>query len=235
MGDIHIGEAPVLIERADGRAVFLDLRWRKASAFIEEGEEIKWFGLHHGAEVFGKNRIVAVENDFFDDELGAFGNSENDAGTVFAGDFLYAILHADIGVIPILVEGQNFLAVLLDFFIIHDIAGFDSEVAADAVERDVLGSLDDDFFNNRAALEENGHFHAVAERFCEEAHIRNAAGLVKGAHILFGGPFAVGLADLCGEIRKDTVFGNTRSAYCFDGDLFNDRASGIGGFLGVKF
>ena len=235
MGDIYICKASVLVKRADGRAVFFDLRWCEASAFVEEGEEIKWFGLHHSAEVFGKNRVVAVENDFFDDELGAFGNGENDAGTVFSWDFLHAVLHADIGVIPILVEGQNFLAVLLDFFIIHDITGFDPEVATDAVEWDVLGSLDDDFFNNRAALEEDGHFHAVAERFREEAHIRNAAGLVKGAHILFGGPFAVGLADLCGEIRKDTVFGNTRSAYCFDGDLFNDRASGIGGFLGVKF
>ena len=232
--DIDIGKASVLVEGADGGAIFFDLRWCEASAFVEEGENIQRFCLHHGPEVFGEDRVIAIENDLFDNEFGTFRDGKNHASAVFSGDFLHAILHIHIGVIPILIEGQDFLAVLLDFFVIYDIARFHSEVAAHSVERDVLGAFDDDLLHHGAALEEHGDFHAIAERFGKDSHIGNAAGLVKSAHILLGGPLAVGLADLRGEVRQNAIFGNTRSTDCLDRDVFNNRSGRLFCGLCVK-
>ena len=126
------------------------------------------------------------------------------------------------------------MAVLLDFFVIYDIPGFHSEVAAHAVERDVLGTFDDDLLHHGAALEKHGDFHAIAERFRKNSHVGNAAGLVKRAHILFGCPLAVGLADLRGEVRQNAIFGNTRSADCLDRDVFDNRSGRLFHGLCVK-
>ena len=149
------------------------------------------------------------------------------------GDVLDAVLHIHIGVVAVFVEFQDFLAVLLDALLVNDIARFDLQITAHAVERDLFRAFDDDLLHDWAALEKHRHANAVPKRFGEEADIRDAAGFVKGADILLGGAFAVGLADFRGEVRQHAILGNTRGAYGFDDDVINDRAGLFGGRLSL--
>ena len=113
------------------------------------------------------------------------------------------------------------MAVEFDFFLIYDIAGFDSEVTAHAVERDILSSFDDDLLHHGSALEKDSDLHAITKGFGKDAHVGHAAGLVESAHILLRSPLAVGLADFGGEVRENTILGNTRSADGLHGDILD--------------
>ena len=144
--DIHIGETTVLVEGLDGDTVIFDLGGFEATALVEEGQKIERLCLHHLAEVAVEDRVVADESDFFDDELRSLGDGEDQACAVLAGDVLHAVLHIDIGVVAVVVEFEDLLAVLLDALLVHHIAGFDFQIAAHAVEGNLLRALDDDFF-----------------------------------------------------------------------------------------
>ena len=232
--DIHIGETAVLIKGLDGRAVFFDLRRLESSALVEEGQKIERFCLHDLPEITGEDRVVADENDFFDDELRPFGDGENQARAVLAGDVLDFVLHIDIGVVAVVVELENLLAVHLDALLVHNIAGFHFQIPAHAAERNLLRTLDDDFLHNRPTLKKHSHTNAVSKRFREQTHIRDATGLIQGPNILLGGALAVGLANFRGKVRQYAVFRNTRRSDRFHCDVINDWAGLFSRGLGVR-
>ena len=220
---IDIGETTVLIKGLNGGPVFLHLGRHEATALVKKSQEIERFRRHHFPDVAGEDGIVADEGDFADDEFGAFGNAEDHAGAILTGNFLDAVLHIDLGVVAVLIEFEDFLAVLLDALFIDDIAGFHLEVSAHAVEGNLLSAFNDDLLDDRSALEENGHANAVAKRLGEETDIRHATGRIESAHILLGRALAVRLADFCGQVGEHTILGNTRRADRFDHNVIDDR------------
>ena len=222
VGDFDIRKPAVLIKGFDGGAILLNLGRDNASALREEREDVLRLGFHDLFNVTGEHRFVSNNGDALDDEFRSLVDREDDLRAVVAGDILDFILDVNFGVISVLVNFDDFLAVVLDFFFADHIADLRSDLAPDTVHGNLFRPFDQDFLDDRTALQQNRDFHAVTERFGENTHVGNAPGGVKCADILLSGAFAVWLADFCGEVRQHAFLGNTRGADVLDRDVLDD-------------
>ena len=80
-----------------------------------------------------------------------------------------------------------------------------------------------------ARLHGYDHFHALALRLAEDAHVLKLAALVKGADILLRHSVGIGRAHFGPHLRQDALAADRLGASVLNFDRFNLHASILGG------
>ena len=231
IGNAHIGEAPTLVEGADRILVLIHLRRGQTPRLGEEGEDICRLGLHDLEKILRKNRIVAGEGDAADDELRPLIDRENNPH-LFVRKLRGLRLDFHIGVVLVLVEFEDLLAVVVDLLVVKGVAGLRGDLLADLGGGYGLGSLDQDLTDGDTPLEKDGDLESACDRLGKDTGVRDTPSRIERLDILFDETFVVGSSGLGRQIIEHTLPAQRRGAHELDIDFLDDRS--LTGHLGVQ-